>query len=127
MPLKISGTIIVVTRDTTTIAIKSSFPSAKSSAERAGSAVAAASSLKWFKAIRPTIIATSPRGVIPTPIIIDSFQVIPIHFAGRPQPRIFVASATTHSTTIKSIISGCRYRRSAIIPRDTKKMDANII
>jgi hypothetical protein len=73
------------------------------------------------------IMATSPLGTIPNPIIRESFPNILKNFAGIPQPTTLVIIASIVRTTKNQSRLCVSVVKSAITPRETKNIAAKII
>jgi len=77
--------------------------------------------------ISATIIATSPLGAIPNPMMRASLAHMPVASAGSAHPTTLVIIATTVRTTRNGRRSGVRAFRSATTPSETKKIEENMI
>ena len=75
----------------------------------------------------PTIKATSPRVIIPTPIFKESDQLNLSAFAISPHPIIFASSATATKATQNRRSFGVTARNDVFRPIPVKKIGAKII
>ena len=71
-------------------------------------------------------MATSPLGVIPKPMTMESLELKPMSFAGMPHPKTFVTIPMSVSARRNHRILSSIALKSTSTPKDTKKMDAKM-